>query len=79
MAKKLDQEFQVDKKIREYKLKNILTTVWMALYIIIIILEILALFKVISYLWGLGVFVLAFIIKLYLTKDSKKVNKKEGN
>ena len=71
MAKKSEQESQVDKKIRLYKTKNILTTVWILLYIAIVILEVLALFKVISFIWGLLVFVVATIIKYYLASISK--------
>ena len=72
MAKKSEQESLVDKKIREYQLKNILTTVWIILYIIIVVLEVLALFQVIHFVWGLIVFIIASIIKLYLTKNNDK-------
>ena len=76
MAKKLEQEYrQIDKKIRAYRLKNILTTICIILYIAIIILEILALFQLISFVWGLIPFMIATIIKYYLTKNN--TNKKE--
>ncbi len=73
MAKKSEQEYlQIDKKIREYRLKNILTTVWIILYVIIVILEVLALFQVIHFVWGLIVFMIATVIKYYLTKNNNK-------
>ena len=73
MAKKSEQEYLVDKKIRMYKARNILTTVWILLYIAIVVLEILALFKVISFVWGLILFMIATIIKYYLASINKKI------
>ncbi len=73
MVKKSEQEYrQIDEKIRLYKTKNVLTTVWILLYIAIVILEILALFQVINFIWGLLVFIVATIIKYYLASISKK-------
>ncbi len=68
MAKKLEQESQVDKKVREYQLKSVLRYVWLILSLATITLEILALCKVISFLWGVGTFILASIIKIYVQK-----------
>ena len=74
MVKKSEQEYrQIDEKIRLYRTKNILTTVWILLYIAIVILEILALFNVISFIWGLLVFMVATGIKYYLASISKKI------
>ena len=70
MAKKKEQELKTnyDKKIRQYQLKDVLTTVYVMLYIAVIVLEILALFKVISFIYGLIIFVISIFIKSYLTK-----------
>jgi len=72
----LEQEYrQIDKKIRVYRLKNILTVIVVLLYIAVIVLEILALFQLIHFAWGLIPFILAAILKFYLTKNN--INKKE--
>ena len=68
MAKKLEQESQVDKKVREYQLKSVLRYVWLILSLATITLEILALCGVISFLWGVGTFILASIVKIYVQK-----------
>jgi len=74
MVKKSEQEYrQIDEKIRLYRTKNILTTIWILLYIAIVILEILALFQVITFIWGLLVFIVATIIKYYLVSINKKI------
>lgn len=72
MAKKLEQEFQVDKRIKEYQLKHILRYVWLFLSLGTIVLEVLALFKVIHFGWGVITFVLSFLIKLYVQKNNTK-------
>lgn len=72
MAKKLEQESQVDKRIKEYQLKHILRYVWLVLSLATIVLEILALCKVIHFVWGVITFVLASLIKIYVQKDEKK-------
>ena len=77
MAKKLEQESQVDKRIKEYRLKSVLRYVWLVLSLATITLEILALCKVISFLWGVGTFILASLIKIYVQKDDN--NKKKKN
>ena len=77
MAKKLEQESQVDKRIKEYRLKSVLRYVWLLLSLATITLEILALCKVISFLWGVGTFILASLIKIYVQKDDN--NKEQKN
>ena len=76
MAKKLEQESQVDKRIKEYRLKSVLRYVWLVLSLATITLEILALCKVISFLWGVGTFILASLIKIYVQKDDNNKEKK---
>lgn len=75
MAKKLEQESQVDKRVREYQLKHILRYVWLVLSLATIVLEILALCKVIHFGWGVITFVLASFIKIYVQKGDKKSDK----
>ena len=75
MAKKLEQESQVDKRVREYQLKHILRYVWLVLSLATIVLEILALCKVIHFGWGVITFVLASFIKIYVQKGDKKIDK----
>ena len=72
MAKKLEQEYQVDKKVREYRLKNILKYVWLLLSLATIVLEILALCNVIHFGWGVLTFVLASLAKIYVQSNSPK-------
>ena len=76
MAKKLEQESQVDKRIKEYRLKSVLRYVWLILSLATITLEILALCKVISFLWGVGTFILASLIKIYVQKDDNPKEQK---
>ena len=76
MAKKLEQESQVDKRIKEYRLKSVLRYVWLVLSLATITLEILALCKVISFLWGVGTFILASLIKIYVQKDDNPKEQK---
>ncbi len=72
MVKKLEQESQVDKRIKEYRLKSVLRYVWLLLSLATITLEILALCKVIHFGWGVGTFILASLIKIYVQKNDKK-------
>ena len=76
MAKKLEQESQVDKRIKEYRLKSVLRYVWLILSLATITLEILALCNVISFLWGVGTFILASLIKIYVQKDDNPKEQK---
>lgn len=70
-----------DLKIKEYKKKKIYKYLIITLSLLTIILESLALFKVISYVWGLIPFVLCYIVKYFYTGNSikKKKNTKEKN
>ena len=70
-----------DLKIKEYKKKKIYKYLIITLSLLTIILESLALFKVISYVWGLIPFVLCYIVKYFYMGNSikKKKNKKEKN
>ena len=68
MAKKLERESQVDKKVRDYRFKSALRYVWLILCLATITLEILALCKVIHFAWGVGTFILASLIKIYVQK-----------
>ena len=52
-----------DDKIKEYRQKKIKKWIFIALSILIIALEILALFNVIDMLWGCILFVLVYILK----------------
>ncbi len=77
MAKKLEQESQVDKKIKEYRLKSFLRYVWLILSLATITLEILALCKVIHFVWGAITFVLASLIKIYVQKNTNDDKEKD--
>ena len=52
-----------DDKIKKYQRKKILKWVIIILSIIVIVLEVLALFKVISMIWGLLLFIVIYILK----------------
>ena len=55
-----------DKKIAEYRKKQIIKWVIIILSIAVIVLEVLALFKVISLLWGLALFIIIYLLKKIL-------------
>ena len=67
MVKKLEQKLVKnninDDRYKEYKKKKIFKMIYVILSLMIIILEILALFNVISMYWGLGIFILLVILK----------------
>lgn len=67
MVKKLEQKSVKnninDDRYKEYKKKKIFKMIYVILSLMIIILEILALFNVISMYWGLGIFILLVILK----------------
>ena len=66
-----------DKKYKEYKKKKILRYSYIILSFITIALESLALFGMMSYLWGLIPFVACYIIKyFFVDKEDKNTNKK---
>lgn len=57
-----------DKKIFEYKKKKFEKYFLVILSFLVIILEILALFNIINMMWGLGLFVLMYILKKIFLK-----------
>ena len=57
-----------DKKRFEYKKKRLFNILLVISSLIVIVLEILALFNVIDMLWGLGLFVLMYILKKIFLK-----------
>ena len=61
-----------DKKIKEYRKKQIFKYSIIITSFMVIVLEAFALFGVISYLWGLIPFVINCIIKYIDEKDNKK-------
>ena len=72
MEKKLVRWLQVtnDEKVKRYKKRKIYRYLIILFSFMVIILESFALFKVISYLWGLIPFVLSCIVK-YLYQREK--------
>lgn len=52
-----------DKKIGEYRKKTIAKWTIIALYVVVIVLEILALFNVMSMLWGCALFAIVYLLK----------------
>ncbi len=77
MDKKLERESKVNKKVtkqeeekllRDYRIKRGLYYTRIILSLIVIILEVMALFKIISVIWGLLVFAINMIIKYFFTK-----------
>ena len=61
-----------DKKLREYRQKQILKSLMIVCSLSVIVLESFALFNVISYLWGVIPFVLNLIIKYFYEKEKNK-------
>lgn len=59
-------------KYKEYKKKKIFNYLMIILGIVIIVLEILALFKVIHYIWGLLVFIILVIVKKFNLRKQEK-------
>ena len=66
-----------DKKLKEYRKKQILKYLMIVCSLSVIVLESFALFNVISYLWGIIPFVLNLIIKYFYEKDNKTTIKKK--
>ena len=52
-----------DKIIQEYKKKQIKKWLIIIVYILVIVLEILALFNIISMLWGCALFAIIYLFK----------------
>ena len=65
-----------DEKYNVYKKKKILRYLIISFSLVTIFLESLALFRVISYLYGLIPFVLLYIVKYYYAKLTDKSDKK---
>ena len=65
MIKKADFN---EKKYQEYKKNKITKWIIIILSILVIILEILALFNVISMFWGIGIFVILYLLKNFFLK-----------
>ena len=57
-----------DKKIRDYKKKKIQKWVLISLLIVVIILEILALFNIVNMIWGLVIFVIVYLFEKIILK-----------
>lgn len=57
-----------EKKYKKYLNKKIMKYLLIFLGISIIVLEILALFNVISFIWGLIAFIIFYILKYFYTK-----------
>lgn len=57
-----------DKKIREYKNKKIKKWILVSLLVLVIVLEVLALFNVISMLWGAVIFVIIYLFEKIILK-----------
>lgn len=55
-----------DKKIRDYKKKQIKKWLEIALYVVVVALEILALLNIIDMLWGCVLFILLYLFKKIL-------------
>ena len=52
-----------DDKIKKYKRQKLIKWIIIILSLAVIVLEILALFKIISMLWGILVFIIIYILK----------------
>ena len=61
-----------DKKLKEYRKKQILKYLMIVCSLSVIVLESFALFNVISYLWGVIPFVFNLIIKYFYEKENNK-------
>lgn len=68
-----------DDKYQEYLKKNFFRYSIIGLSILTIILELLALFGVISFLWGLISFALCYVAKYFYTKKSNTNESKKNN
>ncbi len=57
-----------DKKIKEYKKKQLEKWGIVSLYLLVIVLELLALFGIIDMLWGCALFVIIYLFKKIFLK-----------
>ena len=55
-----------DKKYNDFKKKKIFRYIYVVLSLLVIVLELLALFNVINMIWGLILFILLFFLKKML-------------
>lgn len=55
-----------DKKYNDFKKKKIFRYIYIVLSLLVIVLELLALFNVINMIWGLILFILLFFLKKML-------------
>lgn len=67
-----------DLKLKEYKRRKILRYLIILFCGLTIFLEGLALFKVISYVWGLIPFIITYVIKYFYEGNEVKKNKKDN-
>jgi len=57
-----------DEKLKKYQKKKVLNVVILLLSLITIMLEILALFKVINMIWGIIIFIIIYLLKKNVSK-----------
>ena len=57
-----------DKKIAAYRGKKIKKWIFISLYVIVIILELLAIFKVIDMIWGCILFIITYLFEKIILK-----------
>lgn len=57
-----------DEKLKKYQKKKVLNVVILLLSLITIVLEILALFKVINMIWGIIIFIIIYLLKKNVPK-----------
>jgi len=58
-------------RYKEYKKKKILKFLILIFSLIVIVLEILAIFKVIHFVWGLMSFGIVYLLKYFFQKNKK--------
>ena len=57
-----------DKKIRDYNKKKIEKWILIIALLLVIVLELLAIFNVISMLWGLVIFIIVYLFEKFILK-----------
>ena len=57
-----------DEKIKKYNKRRIVKWIIVFLSLVVIVLEVLALFGKISMLWGCGLFLIVYLLKFYFKK-----------
>lgn len=58
-------------RFKEYRKKKIIKFLIIVLSLVIVVLEGLALFKVIHYIWGLLIFAVVYLLKKFFLKENK--------